>query len=112
MFGLLWSAFSDPFMLIPAVFLGLLTLTFMATVGRRIMRANRILAMLVGMAFVPALVIAIAFGLLWTMPDSPPPNDGPAMLFTALLVLSIWNIPVSLIVSAVYVAQHRSENVR
>ncbi|MCW6532565.1 hypothetical protein NED98_20145 [Sphingomonas sp. MMSM20] len=118
---LLWSAFSNPktiasagdapFVVVAALIVAMLTFIFMATVGQRIMRVSRTLAVLAGTTFVPAIGILIAYALLCAAPDGPPPNDGPAMLFMALLVLSICTVPISLIVSAVYVVRRRREDI-
>jgi hypothetical protein len=89
----------------------LLTMVSMATAGKRIMRASSVLAVLICTAFVPAMTIALTFLLFWTVPDAPPPNDGPAMLFVSLFMLSFCAVPVSLVTSAFYVSRHGRKSV-
>lgn len=117
--GLLWETFSHPstiagrgdgpFLLVGAAIVALLTLAFMATIAKRIARRSRTVAVLAGAAFLPGCVIAIAYSLLVSAPEGPPPNDAPAMLFGALFVLAICATPVSVLTSVAYVAGRRSK---
>jgi phosphatidylglycerophosphate synthase len=119
---MLWTIFSNPrtiagpedapFIIAAALLVALLTLGFMAMVGKRISRLSGILAALIGTAFVPALIVLIAIILLKLAPNGPPPNDGPAMLFMGLIVLAICALPVSLAASALYVVRRRRANLR
>ncbi|UVO50605.1 hypothetical protein M0208_08775 [Sphingomonas sp. SUN019] len=112
---LLWSAFSHPsaiagpgdasFIVIGAMAAALLTFAFMATAGRRIASKSRTVAVLAGTAFLPVCGIAIAYALLASAPEGPPPNDGSAMLFMALIVLSICTTPISFFTSAAYIVR-------
>ena len=80
-------------------------------VGKRIARFSRAAALLIGAVFVPALVIVTGIVLAATAPKGPPPNDGPAMLFIALIVLSICFLPFSLVAAAIYVRRLRRKGV-
>jgi drug/metabolite transporter (DMT)-like permease len=116
--GLLWETFSHPstiagegdgpVLLVGAAIVALLTLAFMATIGKRIARRSRTVAVLAGAAFLPGCVIALAYGLLISAPEGPPPNDAPAMLFGALFVLAICATPVSFLTSVAYIVRRRS----
>lgn len=119
---LLWTIFSHPsaiaapgeipFLLIAGLLIALITWVFMAVIGQHIMRFSRPAALLVGALFVPALIVAVAVVLVTTAPKGPPPNDGPAMLFISLVVLSVCSLPFSLVATAIYVRQHRRKDVR
>ena len=118
---LLWSVFSHPttiagpsdasFLVIGAMVVALLTFAFMATAGTHIARRSGTVAVLSGTAFVPSVGVAIAYALLWSASEDPPPNDGPAMLLAALFILSICTIPISFVTSAAYVARRQNRNV-
>ena len=118
----LWSIFSrpsiiansgdTPFMLGGVLIIFVITALFMAIVGKRIMLISGAGAVLAGSVFLPALMVASAIVLAATSPKAPPPNDGPVMLFFALVVLAICALPVSFVTSMVYVKLQRRENVR
>jgi hypothetical protein len=90
------SSWSDVlFLLVVAVIVFGATALAVYLFGRRIATRSRALAVFIcGMA-VPILIVGLAVVLLTTAPQGPPPNDGPAMLFMALVTLALLSCVVS-----------------
>ena len=115
----LWFTFSHPStiigrdgagdLLLAAAIVALITAAFMATVGRRIMKRSPILAVLIGFAFLPFVMNALAFLLAWNGPEG---ADGGGILVFATLVMSICALPVTLTTSVLYVLYRRRTLVR
>lgn len=105
----LWSVFSHPSTIIsrngvgslalPVVVLILFTLGFMATVGRRVLGRCPVAAVLLGCAFVPLMMNALAF---LAASGGPAGTDGGGMLVLIALVLSICAVPITLATSVLY----------
>lgn len=111
MVGMLWYAISHPnliagrdglgrIVLISAV-IAMMTLGFMALVGRQILRYSRVLAVLAGTAILPLSLVALAF---LAARNDPPGTDAGGMLIAISIVGSVWMVPVTLATSIVYVA--------
>jgi hypothetical protein len=83
-----------------AAIVALVTAGFMATVGRRVMAHNSLIAILLGGAFLPLLMNALAFLATRSNPEG---TDGGGILVFAVLVLSITALPVTLATSVLYV---------
>ena len=115
----LWSAFSHPStivgqdgagtLVVLAAVVALVTAGFMATVGRKVLARSSVIAVLMGCAFVPSLMIALAFLMARSAPDG---TDGGGILVMAALVLSICAIPVTLATSVLYVVTRQKSVVR
>lgn len=105
----LWSVFSHPStivgrdgvgtLVLPAVIVALITFGFMATVGRQLLGRSPFVAVLLGCAFVPLMMNALA---LLAASGGPAGTDGGGMLVLAALVLSICAVPVTLATSVLY----------
>ncbi len=105
----LWSVLSHPStivgrdgvgtLVVPAVIVALVTFGFMATVGRQVLGRCPVVAVLLGCAFVPLMMNALAF---LAMSGSPDGTDGGGMLVLVALVLSICAVPVTLATSVLY----------
>jgi hypothetical protein len=67
--------------------------------GRRIARSSRVVAISVCGMTVPTVIFGLAIFQIKTAPVGPPPNDGPAMFFVALLTLVLISVPVSALTS-------------
>jgi hypothetical protein len=110
----LWSTLSHPStiagrdgigtLVLLAAIVALVTVGFMATVGRRVMAHNFLIAILLGGAFLPFLISALAFFAARSNPEG---TDGGGILFFAVLVLSITALPVTLTTSVLYVVFRR-----
>lgn len=96
-------------LLLMAVGVMLITAAFMAVAGRRIMRRATLLAVVLGAAFVPFLMIAIACLLAW---NAPARTDGAGILVVATLVLAIGALPVTIATSVSYVLLMRRHDRR
>jgi hypothetical protein len=87
----------------------LITVGFMATVGRRVMLHSSVTAVLMGCAFLPLLMNAGAFAISLS---SSAGTDGGGILVFASLVLSICALPVTIATSVLYVVARRRRLVR
>lgn len=115
----LWSALSHPStivgregigsLMLPAIIVALVTLGFMAAVGRHVLGRSRAVAVLLGCAFVPSMMNGLAF--LAASSDRPG-TDGGGMLVYAALVLSICTVPVTLATSVLYAVTWRWRGAR
>lgn len=117
MFEWLWSVFSHPSvivgrdgaapMIVAAAILIAITIAFMASLGRRIMRYSPLLAALTGGGLVPALMLAAAIALPFGSPSHAASTDASGMLLAAAIVLSICAVPITLATSVAYVVLRR-----
>jgi amino acid transporter len=90
------SSWSDLlFLLIAAVIVFGTTALAVYLFGRRLAKRSRSLAILTCASIAPILIVAAAVFLLAIPPQGPPPNDGPAMLFMALITLAALSCVVS-----------------
>ena len=93
---LIASSWSDVlFLLVAAVVVFGATALAVRLFGRSLSKRSRALAVVICALAVPVLIAAIAALLLATAPQGPPPNDGPAMLFIALMTLALLSFLVS-----------------
>lgn len=105
----LWSVFSHPStivgrdgggtLVLPAIIVALFTFGFMAAVGRQVMGRCPVVTVLLGCAFVPLMMNALAF---LAASGGPAGTDGGGIFILAALVLSICAVPVSLATSVLY----------
>jgi len=112
----LWSTLSHPStiagrdgigtLVLLAAIVALVTVGFMATVGRRVMAHSSPIAILLGGASLPFLMSALAFLATRSNPEG---TDGGGILFFAVLVLSITALPVTLATSVLYVVFRRKK---
>ena len=110
----LWSTLSHPStiagrdsfgtLVLLAAIVALVTVGFMATVGRRVMAHSPLIAILLGSAFLPFLMGALAFSATGSNREG---TDGGGILLFAVLVLSITALPVTLTTSVLYVVFRR-----
>ena len=78
-----------------------LTLAVSVTLGRRIARRTRFLAIVICSLFWPiAPFIWVGIGQ-WSDPGPPPPNDGPAMAILGALLLAVISFPFALVTSCI-----------
>jgi hypothetical protein len=84
-------------LLVVAGVTGLAVMSF----GRRLAERQKLLAILACSACAPGIVLGLAVFQISTAPTLPPPNDGPAMLFVALLMYGALAIPISVATSAI-----------
>ena len=114
-----WSALSHPStivgregigsLMLPAIVVALVTFGFMAAVGRHVLGRSRVVAVLLGCAFVPSMMNGLAF--LAASSDRSGTDGGGILVFVAL-VLSICIVPVTLATSVLYVVIWRWRGVR
>lgn len=89
---LIASSWSDVlFLLVAAAVVFGATALAVRLFGRSLSKRNRALAVVICASAVPVLMAL----LLATAPQGPPPNDGPAMLFIALMTLALLSFLVS-----------------
>lgn len=89
---------------LPAIVVVAITIGFMAAVGRRLMRKRAGLAVLLGSAFAPTLMIAIA---LLAASRHPAGTDGGGILTSVALALAVYALPVTAATSVLYVRVRR-----
>jgi hypothetical protein len=82
-----------------AVIVVLITAGFMASIGKRVMPHSSVVAVLMGCAFVPLMMNAIAFAVALSQPSG---TDGGGILIFTSLVLSICALPVTIATSLLY----------
>lgn len=90
------SSWSDVlFLLIAAALVFGATWLAIYMFGRRLAKRSRALAVFTCAMLVPAAIVGTAVFLVSTALQGPPPNDGPAMLFMALMTLALLSCLVS-----------------
>ena len=108
----LWGIVSHPgtllgpvtdisFLLLAAAVGSLGAAFFMAVAGKRILRASRVLAVLVAAASTPALLLGVTY--LFAVAAWNDPGDGSGMLILILLYLAILALPFGFIASMIYI---------
>lgn len=97
---ILSSWFDVAFMLVFAALVVGATSLVVKLFGKRLARSTRVGAIVVCGLTVPTIIFGLAILQVKTAPVGPPPNDGPAMVFVALLMLVLISIPVSAVTSA------------
>ena len=108
--GSLASLRDVPILLIYAVVVIVITSGACLTIGRLIAIQSRALARFSCSLVVPVIGIVGMFLILTVSPVGPPPNDGPAMAAYAVLMLSVFSLPISILTSfAVFAALRSSE---
>lgn len=80
-----------------------LTCLIIFAVGGRIARRGQSWTFLICGAIVPVTIFSIAQLQMALAPQGPPPNDGPAMVYMAIILLGLAAIPVSFFTSALAV---------
>lgn len=85
---------------LPAVVIAAVTIGFMAVAGRRAIPRSPVGAVLLGSAFAPALMIALA---LLAASHHPAGSDGGGILLFAAIVLAVYALPVTAAASVLYV---------
>jgi hypothetical protein len=69
------------------------------TLGRVLARRSRAFARFASGMLLPTFGVVASFVIPAVSPTGPPPNDGPAMVAFAMLSLSAFSLPISLLTS-------------
>lgn len=103
-----------PIIAIYAVLVAGITIVICLTLGRVLARRSRAFARFASGMLVPISGVVAAFVIPAVSPTGPPPNDAPANAAIAILTLSAFALPISLLTSfaAFAIAPPLRRNVR